>query len=227
MFINGCHTAYSSTTTMDHLERKRAFSQAFQLGSEDMCDRAHHGAVGISTWLADLTPSAYTPPSVPFSSNKENEAPLMTETGAGLKALGTSLLSLTHRHGGYTFDVPLRGGFPDHPEPFQNPVAGELVYQPLLDSSPPGLASDGSSPHEYGLDPYLYSDPDFTIYEDGTAAMYEQQSQNGPSTPVDLSLQSLTLFDVPELPLPESLSLSAAHKVSASVYIVQTAIFKG
>lgn len=236
---------------MDHQDRKRAFSQAFQPTSRDFGDAFRQAARSVAASSVPNTPSSFYAPPVFFSCNKENETPLFEGKDKTPRA---PQAAYSQHQGLAPLAIRTRTGLsPRSPleELSREQYIGNGISSPMLpprarQSTPgfsrvtPPMSAAAQEPSLLGSTPpdeidfislldevlgvCLDSEPGPTIYEENDTSMCYQQIPAGPLSPSELNLQDLSLLDVPYHQLL-ALSSRPVQYNRASVYIVQSTIF--
>jgi hypothetical protein len=208
---------------MDH-ERKRAYSQATQPPSKRVRQPLAQAAENI------VGPFTFSPPSTLFTApttltpNKENELPIFLSNGSAPGAPIKHTLSDVQPPKPSSLCGPLLSNIPNFAD-FEMPD-NLLSGQPLLGSSPPGLAFDQSSSPQDMLGMFLDPEAGPLIYENQDTVMNKQLVPAGPPTPSDLNFQDLSLLDLSKGPQSLDAARLVAHHHRASVFVMQSTVFE-
>jgi hypothetical protein len=204
---------------MNSQDRKRGYSQAFQLAMS--ANSTSKAPKSMSTPLEFVTPAW-------IDENKENHVSSSGSKG-GLPMTPSTLQTVFH--------------LPDHPLPFATQAPKKLPLrghplQPLPNQQYNGSQTPGKilpnfvtdqynldqllnseSPFDDVLGAYLDTEPGPTIYEDQDPAMSALLLFDDPPTPSVLGFQDLTLLDLSKNPVPEVALHPVARQNRTSVHI--------
>jgi hypothetical protein len=204
---------------MNSQDRKRGYSQAFQLATS-----------------ANSTSKATKPMSTPFDfvtpawidENKENYVSSSGSKG-GLPMTPDTLQTAFHFPNQalpYATQAPKKLPLRGHPlQALQNQqyngnqTPGKILPTFVGDQYALGQLLNSNSPFDDVLGAYLDTEPGPTIYEDQDPAMGDLLLFNDPPTPSALGFQDLTLLDPSKSPVPEFALHPVARQNRTSVHI--------